>query len=305
MSSENLMKSLSRAIELKNTEKVHELLKKNPEILKNPDNKETASKLLKEAIIKKDENTFELLVKSGADVNLGNTLELAVLKGNVKFVKLLLDNGSKLDESPVGIVFDRSNKIGGNRKEILKLLLAYFPDSGFRDKFGKNLMRSFIDNFVHKDHDDASDLAEILLNAGVPINGTDSVKDTPLLHAIEPKHENLHFIKCLIKRGADVNKKNEDSGDFPLLLAVYCENLNIVDLLLSNGADVNAKNHSGWTALHEACASHNENIIRLLMRKGADVNAANVFGKVPFSLLDPKGKNYNDLQRIFDKTIKL
>ncbi len=59
---------------------------------------------------------------------------------------------------------------------------------------------------------------------------------------------NLVVARLLIKKGADVNAKNND-GETALMLASLNGNFEAANLLIEKGADVNAKSNKGKTAL--------------------------------------------------------
>ncbi|WP_371219232.1 ankyrin repeat domain-containing protein [Orientia tsutsugamushi] len=69
--------------------------------------------------------------------------------------------------------------------------------------------------------------------------------------AASSSRENINIATLLLKKGADVNIKNQ-YGSTPLHAAVYHKHINIATLLLKKGADVNIKNQYGYTPLHLA-----------------------------------------------------
>jgi Ankyrin repeats (3 copies)/Ankyrin repeat len=83
----------------------------------------------------------------------------------------------------------------------------------------------------------------------------------------------LHEVKRLIGRGAQINAKFGGEGETALHRAVSYGRLEVVDYLISNGADVNAGNEEGWTPLISASYSGNMEIIQRLVSNGANVNA--------------------------------
>jgi uncharacterized protein len=75
------------------------------------------------------------------------------------------------------------------------------------------------------------------LDAGVPVNLTNSAGDTLLMLAAYYGHPNA--VRVLTERGADVNRHN-DRGQTPLAGAVFKGEDDVVRLLLEAGADPTA-----------------------------------------------------------------
>ena len=61
-----------------------------------------------------------------------------------------------------------------------------------------------------------------------------------------------------------------------------------VKKLIKKGADVNTKNQNGWTPLHLASWNRYLKIVELLIKNGADVNAENKRDKTSLDLISPK-----------------
>jgi len=95
------------------------------------------------------------------------------------------------------------------------------------------------------------DLATVksLVQQGVPINQTSSVKFgwTPLMGAIY--HCETNVVHYLVETGADVNVADK-SGETPLMLAIAWgdEALPLVNYLIAHGADLNVRDKYGATA---------------------------------------------------------
>ncbi|MCS7244590.1 MAG: ankyrin repeat domain-containing protein [candidate division WOR-3 bacterium] len=98
----------------------------------------------------------------------------------------------------------------------------------------------------------------------------------------------LSKVKDLIKKGADINSKNE-YGKTPLHIAVENNYEDIVKVLLENKADVNIKDNNGNTPLHIAVMKGNEYIIKELLKNGANENIKNNDGKTPKELAIENG----------------
>ena len=54
---------------------------------------------------------------------------------------------------------------------------------------------------------------------------------------------------CIVKDKININERDEDTGNPPLIVAISENNKEIVDLLLNHGADVNSKD---WTSKNTA-----------------------------------------------------
>lgn len=284
------MSELNRAIHKKDVRGVQEVLLNNYDLLL--DHEWRFLPLLNALLLDKNEEIVEFLIMLGADVNLKNPLGLALQEGSVRCIELLLKNGAKLEgpqwgeQSPAEFVFRRPKIDTRRRKEILQLLIRYGLNVKFRNRKDQNLLHLFAWYLKTV----PVEIAEVLLDAGVPVDEGDNEGDTPLFYAIERR--NVEFVSLLIKRGADVNKKSKDHEITPLYLAAQINDVSLVNLLLSNGADVNAKIKSGWTALHGACSDNSHQIIGILLKRGADINAENEDGRTPYSVIKSKNNDY-------------
>ena len=101
-------------------------------------------------------------------------------------------------------------------------------------------------------------------------NNNDNINSL-LLDAVA--EQDLIAVKTLIKAGADVNAKNEPSGDTPLHYAASTGQTDTMEILLKAGADVNAKNESGFLPLHMAAYAGNIKVIKMLIDKGANIHS--------------------------------
>src|SRR6266581_7808120 len=86
--------------------------------------------------------------------------------------------------------------------------------------------------------------------------------------------------RFLLERGADVNSRDPDTGETPLLTAVSNGSLTDVKFLLSRGGDVDATDNSGRSALWAATVMEtNTGFITLLGEHGANINAQDSSGQ--------------------------
>ncbi|HEV2799595.1 MAG TPA: ankyrin repeat domain-containing protein [Pyrinomonadaceae bacterium] len=77
--------------------------------------------------------------------------------------------------------------------------------------------------------------------------------------------------RALLEQGADVNAKDNEHGETPLIVAVKSSGVNMVRLLLEAGAKVDARDDWGRTALFYAPVS--SEMFAVLLRVGANVHA--------------------------------
>lgn len=131
------------------------------------------------------------------------------------------------------------------------------------------------------------DLFDWLLDHGADPNARDTRGKTALNKAVifdSPDHKAM---RALLKRGANVNGK-EDDGGTPLHVAAFLSRASSVEALLASGADPNARDRHGKTPLHNAATpqptASPENATRtihLLVAGGANLNARAANGNTP------------------------
>lgn len=272
---------------------VHEVLYKNPDLLKYPGCGKYASELLERALRSNCRHgILKTLIKFGVDLNFGDPLTSAINNCNEKAVELLLKNGAAIQEhhviSMVKCILGWEGK--DIRKSMLTSLMKYcLRHTEFWREKGEFLCDMFEENSV-------VEVAEALLDWGVPVNGLDR-ENQSLLYHFKDEGE-LEMVRFLVKKGADLSKKNK-FGEF-LLHSVVASNDNedIVDLILSRGFDIDAKDGYGETPLHRACARQTDKMIRLLIQNGADVTAKNKFGQSPFLKLHLQDLTYDACVRL-------
>ena len=94
--------------------------------------------------------------------------------------------------------------------------------------------------------------------------------------------EQFELLEYLIKKGADVNLKNNE-GLSPIHLACYSENIRI---LLESGADIQSQDKQGDTPLHSLVKEGKEKIdvIEYLIKAGAKIDLKNKNGETPLDI---------------------
>lgn len=154
-----------------------------------------------------------------------------------------------------------------NEYELAKLLLK----SGAKPDAGLNFPLYEV-CWASEKPKNQNDMIRLLISYGANVNKKQkNTNDTPLMATI--KKQGGKYAKLLVQYGAKVNVSNSD-GETPLILAVdYYSNLidvSLVQYLISEGADVNAITKKGNTALSIAAYNGLPLILRILLENGAD-----------------------------------
>lgn len=201
-------------------------------------------------------NNFEMLevfIKNGAYVHKiyeqlnFNIFQLALYKGNIKLVELLLKNGVRLNMPEWQGKFLETLTFScntSNFKELIFLLMEYgIGPLDCHNHEGKNILHYF--SLYKKDSDDVVKLVEFLVHSiGIPIDSVDQRGFTPLHYA--SFSGNMKLTLFLIERGAKITAKN-CYGQTPLLLACYAGHENVAHFLLQKGANIDDKQIDGVT----------------------------------------------------------
>lgn len=95
-------------------------------------------------------------------------------------------------------------------------------------------------------------IANLLIDAGAKADLQGPNRLSPLYFALEWPQPDRKLILRLIKDGADVNRKAADAGDTPLIETLKNADEETAVLLIKNGADVNIRSENGESALTNA-----------------------------------------------------
>lgn len=189
------------------------------------EDKKRREELEEELIGKLKMDIVELLINSGANVNLKDDdgitpLYLAIESAPTCVIDLLLDKGA---------------------------------NPNWKDEYG----RSFLAEAVSEGW---IDIVELLLEHDARINTKDICGQTPLHEAVWGGYKEI--AKLLITKGIDVDSTDKN-GDTPLHVAALKGDKQFFDLLIAEGADINEKNKDGKTPLDYARAPAQQSMVIL------------------------------------------
>jgi len=91
------------------------------------------------------------------------------------------------------------------------------------------------------------EVVKLLLENSVELESKGSYSQTPLLWAVQNRHEAV--VKLLLEKGAELESKNKNYGQTPLLWAAASGHEAVVKLLLEKGAELESKDKYGQTPL--------------------------------------------------------
>lgn len=235
------------------------------------------------ACVRGDLKMIQLLLQEGAKVdfqaNEGNegwsALKRAFVDGRVEVVKLLIENGALAADLKV----NGENPLCISCKKgdlgMVKALLAKgvrIDSSGFPKHSARG---------THYYHWKYSYVA-CPVNIAVCFGHVQLVKwlleegaEVPygaLFLAITLKQRSDVMIEILQHHGADVAIYLEKDGHWSCPMQASGVSDNMFEILLEHGADVNMKGDGGWSVLMQASLFGHSGMVDMLLKKGADVN---------------------------------
>ena len=132
---------------------------------------------------------------------------------------------------------------------------------------------------------------ELLLKKGADIQAKNENEKTAFMYAAE-ENSNPEVIETLLKNGANIEAKAK-YGLTALICAAYRnKNPEVIETLIKNGANIEAKNKYGLTALmYAAYGNKNPEVIETLIENGANIEAKDKDGTTALMLAMNKEEN--------------
>jgi len=257
------------------------------EFLRPSANNEPSVTSLDAAVYKSLENTIQLLLAIGVNIDTtndnGNTaLHFAVSESFTGYVKLLYKYGANVEAKNNDGITPLLLATNLGHTDIVKSLLEYGADVKATE--GDARMPIHIAARGGKE-----DIVSLLLENGADIHDLNILGWTPLHFAASRGAGKV--IELLLQKGANIEAKsnaiNTDifiGGSTPLFIAVRCEQESITKLLLSKGADINTTDNNGLSLLHQAVLIDEAGIAQILLENGTDIEAIDNQGDTPLHL---------------------
>ena len=192
-------------------------------------------------------------------------LNHACVDGNIKTVKLLLQNGANPNNSSETLESPLVSAIKNNNVEIVRLLLSYKADVDLKSilKDPPILIACAKNNL---------EIVKLLLENQADVNQLNITNQSPLAFACSLG--NIEIAELLIKKDANINQQDY-FGISPLSYACLNNHRNITKLLLENGADPNKSDTNSTSPLLYSCSRGNFEMVKILLEYGADPNTIN------------------------------
>jgi len=125
------------------------------------------------------------------------------------------------------------------------------------------------------------------LDAGIDVNGRDSLDQTALLAAVS--HNELGEVQLLLGHGADPNLADNAGWTSLHYAAYFGSGTGIIAALLDHGAAIDRRNDRGITPLYFASATGHDAQVKLLLGRGADRSIASKAGYTALRVAQVKG----------------
>lgn len=197
-------------------------------------------------------------------------------------------NPSQADQAAASLEAKFMTAAAENDSVTVQKLLAQGVDTESRDANGRSAL-------LLATHQNAIDVARILIDTGANVNAMDNISDSPFLYA--GAEGRLEILRMTLAHGADLTSVNRYGGT-ALIPAAHHGHVETVRELLKTEIDIDHVNNLGWTALLETIILGDGGptyieIARLLIEAGADINIADENNVTP--LAHATSRNYTEI----------
>jgi ankyrin repeat protein len=214
---------------------------------------------LDSAILAGDLEMVRSLLDAGAEVDAKDLrnetpLHKAALAGQGRIVDLLLERGAPVDVQADKTLWTPLHSLAcaGDQAGIAISLVEAGADPNARDKWGRTPLHWFA-------MDGYCETVEVLIGAGADPDAQDSDGFTPLHRVAMQGHG---CVSTLLRKGADVHKRSSRTGWTPLHCTAYGKGYQVARQLLMAGANLFARDHENRTAVDMAAYTSNRELQR-------------------------------------------
>ena len=233
--------------------------------------------VLTNAVVAGNHKIIRFLLEAGADIDAvdrhhGTALQRAVLNGDVESVQILIDGGADIDATAGYLAF---------RHERYSLLRTPIQQASL-DRNAEIVQilvneGADVNDFGWGDYDDLDAWEKYRRDQWESYDTTEDtewyrdIMMTPLQAAVFGR--DAAIVQILLDAGAHVDLKG--FGDTPFQMAAALNEAKIVQILWTYGADVNASatHEGGKTALQAAARAGNFELVKDLLVFGSEINA--------------------------------
>lgn len=247
------------------------------------------SPILLKAVRKGDVDFVKLLLEFGADVNIRGSDALFIATGvnhNDAIARALVDKGANVDSLFKKVADNAPRRDDFSNFDQMQRLIKLGADVNGFDADGEWPLLKSIRRMQKV-------LARFLIRVGADMN-LKSAKGESILSYLIMRHE-IGAIELAIELGADVNAKDEEDGFTPAFTLLSLEEMDdreklfILDVLKKAGADLNATEEDGRTLLAMSVLFKEFEIFRRLVSEGVDVDKVGDDGSTPLEIAARKG----------------
>ena len=232
-----------------------------------------------------------LVVKSLQDVNASGgcymrPLVAALARRHFQTAEFLRHNGAHANVHGIGNLTPLHSAAWCGDLETVQTLINYEADvNDTQNTSGESPMHSVSSGSgskplpaVHNVTQSWPDVARLLLEHSVDVNGRDREGRTPLQAAA--RSGNVEVMRVLLEYGANIGAEDQ-TGRGPLHEAVKYGNVKVMRVLLGHGANTGAEDKTGRTLIHEVAKSWDVVVTRVLLEHGANMCAEDKTGRTP------------------------
>ncbi|XP_056378829.1 serine/threonine-protein phosphatase 6 regulatory ankyrin repeat subunit A-like isoform X2 [Hyla sarda] len=265
------------------------------------------------ARIREGEKVAEILLKSGADVNMeranGETaVHVAAQYGNLRMIRALMEEGGEVTWQSKAREHALHTGVRHCHLPIVEAILHYLTNDRSQadavacvnqpnqeGETSLHLAAAVGKDPIHNEEEDVK-IIRLLLDHDADITSTTFLTgETPLHYCARIGNEDvlLEMIKHIgSNRMQQTMNRQAKNGWSPLLVAAEKGHTGIVRILLQNHARVDVFDEHGKAALHLACENGHDKIADVLLWHKAFVNAKTKLGLTPLHLCVQNGFNH-------------